>query len=155
MSVWVIFAVPQLLKVLFDLLYQNKNISDSFEIDSAGTHAYHIGNPPDSRSQQTAKKYGINLSNQRARQVHERDFYYYDYIIAMDTDNIEILKSISPTDGQSQMKLLLDYLPDASLKSVPDPYFEGKFDEVFEMIYAACTSFLENLVKKNLILIDI
>ena len=67
----------------------------------------------------------------------------------MDMDNIEILKSISPTDSQSQIKLLLDYLPDASLQSVPDPYFEGKFDEVFEMVYAACTSFLENIVKKT------
>ena len=149
MSVWVIFAAPLPLKVLFDLLYQKQELSDFFEIDSAGTHAYHIGNPPDSRSQQTARKYDIDLSNQRARQVHESDFYYYDHIIAMDTDNIEILKSISPIDSESQIKLLLDYLPDASLQSVPDPYFEGKFDEVFEMVYAACTSFLENIVKKT------
>ena len=67
----------------------------------------------------------------------------------MDMDNIQILKSIRPTDSQSQIKLLLDYLPNAGFESVPDPYFEGKFDEVFEMIYAACTSFLENLVKKT------
>lgn len=129
-------------------IVSKQELSDFFEIDSAGTHAYHIGNPPDSRSQKTARKYGVELSNQRARQVHESDFYYYDYIIAMDTDNIDILKSICPTDNRSQIKLLLYYLPDASLQSVPDPYFEGKFDETFEMIYAACTSFLENLVKK-------
>ena len=67
----------------------------------------------------------------------------------MDTDNIEILKSICPSDSQSQIKLLLDYLPDTGFQSVPDPYFEGKFDEVFEMVYAACTSFLENIVKKT------
>ena len=66
----------------------------------------------------------------------------------MDTDNIEILKSISPTDSQSQIQLLLDYLPNAGFESVPDPYFEGKFDEVFEIVYEACTSFLESLVKK-------
>ena len=132
----------------FRSIVLKQELSDFFEIDSAGTHAYHIGNPPDSRSQQTARKYGIDLSNQKARQVHEIDFYYYDYIIAMDTDNIQILRSIRPTDSQSQIKLLLDYLPDTSFQSVPDPYFEGKFDEVFEMIYAACASFLENLVKK-------
>ena len=96
-----------------------------------------------------ARKHGIDLSNQRARKVHESDFYYYDHIIAMDTDNIEILKSICPTDSQSQIKLLLDYIPNAGFESVPDPYFEGKFDEVFEMVYAACTSFLEKLVKKT------
>ena len=126
-----------------------QNLSDRFEIDSAGTHAYHIGNPPDSRSQQTAREYGVDLSNQRARKIHESDFYYFDHIIAMDTDNIEILKSICPSDSQSQIKLLLDYLPDTGFQSVPDPYFEGKFDEVFEMVYEACTSFLDSLVKKD------
>jgi len=132
----------------FRSIILKQKLSDFFEIDSAGTHAYHIGNPPDSRSQQTARKYGVDLSNQRARKVNESDFYYYDYIIAMDTDNIEILRSIRPTNSQSQIKLLLDYLPDVSIQSVPDPYFEGKFDEVFRMVYTACTSFLENLVKK-------
>ena len=133
----------------FRSIVSKQDLSDSFEIDSAGTHAYHIGNPPDSRSQQSARKYGIDLSNQRARKVHESDFYYYDHIIAMDTDNIELLKSICPTDSQSQIKLLLDYLPNTGFQSVPDPYFEGKFDEVFEMVYAACNSFLANIVKKT------
>jgi len=132
----------------FRSIVSKQNLSNRFEIDSAGTHAYHIGNPPDSRSRETARKYGIDLSNQRARKVHESDFYYYDHIIAMDTDNIEILKSICPTDSLSQIKLLLDYLPSVGFRSVPDPYFEGKFDEVFEMVFEACTSFLESLVKK-------
>jgi len=132
----------------FRSIVLKQELSDFFEIDSAGTHAYHIGSPPDSRSQQTARRHGIDLSNQRARQVHEIDFYYYDYIIAMDTDNIQILRSIRPADSQSQIKLLLDYLPETSFQSVPDPYFEGKFDEVFEMVYTACASFLDSLVKK-------
>ena len=132
----------------FRSIVSKQNLSNRFEIDSAGTHAYHIGNPPDSRSRETATKYGIDLSNLRARKVHESDFYYYDHIIAMDKDNIEILKSICPTDSLSQIKLLLDYLPGVGFQSVPDPYFEGKFDEVFEMVYEACTSFLESLVKK-------
>ncbi len=133
---------------IFRSIVLKQELSDFFEIDSAGTHAFHIGNPPDSRSQQTARKHGVDLSNQRARKIHESDFFYYDYIIAMDTDNIEILRSICPANSQSQIKLLLDYLPDSSFPSVPDPYFEGKFDEVFEMVHSACTSFLENLVKK-------
>ena len=133
----------------FRSIVLKQELSDFFEIDSAGTHAYHIDNFPDSRSQQTARKYGIDLSNQRARKVHESDFYYFDHIIAMDTDNIEILKSICPSDSQSQIKLLLDYHPDTGFQSVPDPYFEGKFDEVFEVVYAACTSFLKSLLKKT------
>ena len=61
----------------FRSIVSKQGFSDYFEIDSAGTHAYHIGNPPDTRSQKTAKIYGIDLSNQRARKVHESDFYYY------------------------------------------------------------------------------
>ena len=133
---------------IFRSIVLKQELSDFFEIDSAGTHAYHIGNPPDSRSQKTARKHGVDLSNQRARKVHENDFFYFDYIIAMDTDNIEVLRSICPANSQSQIKLLLDYLPASSFPSVPDPYFEGKFDEVFEMVHAACAFFLENLVKK-------
>ena len=133
----------------FRSIVSRQELSECFEIDSAGTHAYHIGNPPDSRSQQMAREHGIDLSNQRARKIHESDFYYFDHIIAMDTDNIEILKSICPSDSQSQIKLLLDYLPDTGFQSVPDPYFEGKFDEVFDIVYKACTSFLESLVKKD------
>ena len=133
---------------IFRSIVLKQKLSDFFEIDSAGTHAFHIGNPPDIRSQQTARKHGVDLSNQRARKVHQSDFYYYDYIIAMDTDNIEVLRSICPANSQSQIKLLLDYLPASSFPSVPDPYFEGKFDEVFETVHAACTSFLENLIKK-------
>ena len=119
-----------------------------FEIDSAGTHAYHIGNPPDIRSQQAAKFQGVDLSDQKARQVHESDFYHYDKILAMDLDNYQILKSISPTESQSEVELLLDYLPDNKVRSVPDPYYEGRFDEVFQMIHQACGLLLDDLLKK-------
>ena len=134
---------------VFRSIIKKNNHSEKFEIDSAGTHAYHIGNPPDSRSQATAISYGVDLSNQKARQVHESDFYYYDFIIAMDVNNLEILKSICPNESQSQIQLLLDYHPSNELQSVPDPYYEGKFDEVFDMVYSACFSFFESIVKKD------
>ena len=134
---------------VFRSIIKKNNHSEKFEIDSAGTHAYHIGNPPDSRSQTTAISYGVDLSNQKARQVHESDFYYYDFIIAMDVNNLEILKSICPNESQSQIQLLLDYHPSNELQSVPDPYYEGKFDEVFDMVYSACSSFFESIVKKD------
>ena len=134
---------------VFRSIIKKNNHSEKFEIDSAGTHAYHIGNPPDSRSQATAISYGVDLSNQKARQVHESDFYYYDFIIAMDVNNLEILKSICPNESQSQIQLLLDYHPSNELQSVPDPYYEGKFDEVFDMVYSACSAFFESIVKKD------
>jgi protein-tyrosine phosphatase len=134
---------------VFRSIIKKNNHSEKFVIDSAGTHAYHIGNPPDSRSQATAISYGVDLSNQKARQVHESDFYYYDFIIAMDVNNLEILKSICPNESQSQIQLLLDYHPSIELQSVPDPYYEGKFDEVFDMVYSSCSSFFESIVKKD------
>ena len=123
--------------------------SANFEIDSAGTHAYHIGNSPDQRSQEAAINHGVDLSGQRARQVHESDFYYYDYIIAMDSDNLDRLKSICPADSHSKIELMLDYSKEYLGGSVPDPYYEGKFDEVFKMVHSACLSFFESIEKKT------
>jgi protein-tyrosine phosphatase len=133
----------------FRSIVDKNSKSQYFEIDSAGTHAYHIGKPPDQRSQQAAINNGVDLSNQRARQVHESDFYYYDFIIAMDSDNLERLKSIRPKKCHSKIELMLDYYKKHPHASVPDPYYEGKFDEVFKMVYSACTSFFESIVKKD------
>ena len=133
----------------FRSIIDKNNQSRNFDIDSAGTHAYHVGSPPDMRSQASAKTYGLDLSSQKARQVHESDFYYYDFIIAMDQDNLERLKSIYPIGGISKVELLLNYSKEFNGGNVPDPYYEGKFDEVFEMVYSACTSFFESIVKKD------
>ena len=133
----------------FRSIVEKNSKSQYFEIDSAGTHAYHIGNSPDQRSQQAAINHGVDLSYQRARHVHESDFYYYDYIIAMDSDNLERLKSIQHSESHSKIELMLNYSKEHYGASVPDPYYEGKFDEVFEMLYSACTSFFESIVKKD------
>ena len=93
----------------FRSIVDNKNLSQNFDIDSAGTHAYHIGKSPDRRALQAAIDNGVDLSKQRARQVHESDFYYYDYIIAMDSDNLEILKSMCPKESNSKIELMLNY----------------------------------------------
>ena len=130
-------------------IVDNHNCSHNFEIDSAGTHAYHIGNSPDQRAQQAAINHRVDLSSQRARQVHESDFYYYDYIIAMDSDNLERLKSMCPVESHSKIELMLDYSKDYPEGSVPDPYYEGKFDEVFKMIHSSCLTFFESIKKKT------
>ena len=147
--VWVIFVAHQQQRVLFDQLLTIIICSQNFDIDSAGTHAYHIGNSPDQRAQQAAIDNGVDLSSQRARQVHESDFYYYDYIIAMDSDNLERLKSMCPEESHSKIELMLDYSKEYPGASVPDPYYEGKFDEVFKMVHSACLSFFESIEKKT------
>ena len=126
-----------------------RDVEYLFEIDSAGTHAYHIGEQPDSRSQLAANKYQVDLSYQRARQVHECDFYHYDYIFAMDASNLSILQSICPSEHQTKLSLMLDNMPNNQGRSVPDPYFEGRFDEVFEMLDRASGFLLQSLLKKS------
>ncbi len=120
-----------------------------FEIDSAGTHAYHINEQPDSRSQLSARKYDVDLSDQRGRQVHESDFYHYDYIFAMDESNLANLKLICPKEHQHKLSLMLDNIPKNNSKSVPDPYFEGRFEEVFEMLNRASGFLLQKLLKND------
>lgn len=124
-------------------------VQDLFEIDSAGTHAYHIGKAPDTRSQQSASKFGVNLSSQRARQVHESDFYHYDHIFAMDASNLEDLRRICPAEHTHKLSLMLDNIPENNGKSVPDPYFEGGFDQVFEMLDRASDFLLQKLLKNS------
>ena len=133
----------------FRSIVDNKNLSQNFDIDSAGTHAYHIGNSPDQRALQAAIDNGVDLSEQRARQVHESDFYYYDYIIAMDSDNLEILKSMCPKESNSKIELMLDDSVEYPGGSVPDPYYKGNFDQVFKMVYSACLAFFKSIEKKT------
>ena len=121
---------------VFRHLVKINNLQNNFEIDSAGTHAYHIGNSPDSRSTATAKTFGVKLDGQKARQVHESDFYHFDKIIAMDKSNLENLKDICPPEFQTKLSLLLDNA------SVPDPYYENNFNKVFNLINDACQKLL-------------
>lgn len=127
---------------------ERAGVNKLFEIDSAGTHAYHIGESPDARSQASARKFGVDLSAQRARQVHESDFYHYDYIFAMDQSNLSDLQLICPKEHQHKLSLMLDNIPKNNGKGVPDPYFEGRFDEVYEMLSRASGFLLEKLLKK-------
>lgn len=124
-----------------------RGVGNLFEIDSAGTHAYHIGEQPDSRSQLAAKKHQVDLSCQQARQVHESDFYYYDYIVAMDTNNLTKLQTICPSEHQHKLSLMLDNIPKNNNKNVPDPYFKGRFDEVFEMLNRASGFLLDKCLR--------
>lgn len=132
----------------FRLQVNKRGLGHLFEIDSAGTHAYHIGEKPDSRSQIAATKHQVDLSSQRARQVHESDFYYYDYVFAMDESNLANMKNICPKEFQHKLSLMLDNIPNNKTKSVPDPYIEGRFDDVFEMLNRASNFLLDSLSKK-------
>ncbi len=127
---------------VFEHIVKQQNKQDLFEIDSAGTHSYHTGSPPDSRAQKTMLKHGIDISRQRARIISNSDYYYYDYIIAMDNDNYSILTQQSPVKLSHKIHRLLDFLPKSLLTSVPDPYYHDNFDFVYKLIYQASNKLL-------------
>ena len=84
-------------------------LADQFEIDSAGTHAYHMGNPADSRAIATARQRGIEMSDLRARQTSAADFTHFDYILAMDGDNLHLLKASCPQEEEHRLSLMLEW----------------------------------------------
>lgn len=102
------------------------------QVDSAGTGAYHLGEPPDRRSQAAAARRGYDLSSLRARQVSRDDFDRFDLLLAMDLANLCALQALAPPDRQDRLRLLLDYADGAGHREVPDPYYGGR--EAFEQV---------------------
>ena len=132
---------------IFRRLIEQEGLADRILIDSAGTHAYHIGKPPDERAQATAIKRGFDLSDLRARQAAAVDFETFDYVLAMDRENREILASLCPAGYEERLSLFLDYAPDLGIEEVPDPYWGGEqgFEQVFDMLEAASLGLLEEI----------
>jgi len=134
---------------VFNKLLADKQLSQRFLVDSAGTHAYHVGNGSDARAQQTAKQRGVDLSQIRARQVANTDFEYFDYILAMDSENLRLLIEASPSEYHHKIKLFLDYASDYTERDVPDPYYGGQngFEHVFDLVDAASHGFLDAVLE--------
>ncbi len=132
---------------VFEALVKSKGLADVIMVDSAGTHAYHVGEPPDRRSQQTAFSHGIDLSYQRARRVERSDFHRFDYILAMDRDNYRNLAAICPDGMEEKLHLFLDFARDLDEEEVPDPYYGGKtgFEHIFNMVLIASDGLLEEI----------
>lgn len=123
---------------------QEAGLLDQLLIDSSGTHAYHVGEPPDLRSQEFARKRGYDLSPQRARQVNANDFEKFDLIIAMDKDNLRNLQKLCPSQYQHKLKLMMSYATHSPSDVVPDPYYGGGrgFDTVLDYIEDASDGLL-------------
>lgn len=122
----------------------NENISAY--VDSAGTGGYHIGSTPDERSIQIAKKYGIDLTDQRARKIRSIDFEEFDLIFAMDTYNYQDLRKMAREDEWSKIKMILNESFPGENRSVPDPYYgeHDGFETVYQMLDQACNRIVEN-----------
>ncbi len=131
---------------VFQALVDEQGLSEEVLVDSAGTHSYHIGSPPDPRSQSTALSRGVDLSGLCARQFKSDDFIEFDYLIAMDHSNRSIMAALNPGNGQAHLALMLEYSNNIKQKEVPDPYYgDGGFDQVFDMIVDASEGLLKHI----------
>ena len=135
---------------VFTALINREGLSNVVSVDSAGTGAWHIGDQPDRRAQAAAKTRGYDLSTQRARQIKETDFWDFDYVIAMDSQNHSDLSMMAPTSVQDRIRMFLSFAADKGIRDVPDPYYGGPdgFDHVLDLVEAASLGLLQDIRKR-------
>jgi len=116
------------------------------EVDSAGTHGYHVGEPPDERSQAHARRRGVELSGLRARRLEVLDFERFDWVLVMDDDNLARAAAICPPARRQRLQLFLPHALGAQApRAVPDPYYGGAegFERVLDLVEQACDALIE------------
>lgn len=126
---------------------EREGLLDAFDVDSAGTNGLHDGELADSRMRKSASSRGVNITS-RSRRVVSKDFERFDYILAMDESNLEVLNRLASKFPQKpRIRKLLDYAPDIGVNDVPDPYYGGKegFEQVMDLLEVACVKFLESV----------
>lgn len=116
----------------------------SWEVDSAGTASYHVGELPDSRSIDKAEEYGIDITNQRSRKVTKDDLIDFDLILAMDASNYNNLLHLSDNNtDHAKIKMILNYSHPGENRQVPDPYYDDGFENVYRLLDEACDKLIE------------
>lgn len=135
---------------VFRALLKNASLASDVHVDSAGTHAYHIGEAPDARTQAAARKRGYDISNISARQITPDDFRDFDYILAMDWENLTLLQQICPKQYKHKLMLLMRFAGDHEEATVPDPYYGGPegFSKVLDLTEDACSGLLDVVRKR-------
>jgi len=136
---------------VFEALVAGSSLAEQILVDSAGTHAYHIGEPPDARASEAALRRGVDLSPQKARRVTPEDFVEFDYVLAMDRSNYEDLSALCEAGYLPKLRLFLEYAPDLKLYEVPDPYYGGAtgFERVLDLIEEAAQGLLADIRQQH------
>ena len=126
-------------------------LAERILVDSAGTHAYHVGEPPDRRARAAAERRGVSLAGIRARRVRERDFEAFDLLLAMDRDNLSLLVQQAEPEYHDKIQLFMDYAA-ARESEVPDPYYGGAtgFERVLDLVEDASRGLLRALRSQQL-----
>jgi protein-tyrosine phosphatase len=131
---------------VFRHLVREAGLVDQIEVDSAGTHAYHIDNPPDRRAVAAAERRGYSLDGIRARRIEDEDFDRFDYIIAMDRDNLALLHEQAPDRHAGKLHLFMQF-SGSPHDEVPDPYYGGLagFERVLDLVEDASQGLLRQI----------
>lgn len=139
-------------EAVFRHMVKEAGLEDRVAIDSAGTAAYHIGKQPDPRTQAAARERGIEMSDLKARQAIASDFHEFDYILAMDAENLSNLELIKPEVGKAKLQLFLEEYGSMGRAEVPDPYYGGSdgFELVLDLLEDGCQQFLDALKGQGL-----
>jgi len=137
---------------VFAALVDAAGLADRIRVDSAGTEGWHIGAPPDTRSQAAARRRGIEIGHLRAREVSIRDFDRFDYIVAMDGGHVRTLADFCPAGEEHRIRTMLEFAPALTETDVPDPYYGGGdgFERVLDMIEAAAAGLLADIRANHL-----
>jgi protein-tyrosine phosphatase len=133
---------------VFRVVAQRAGWTRNLLIDSAGTHDYHLGEPPDARAIASAQRRGYDIKKLRARQVDAKDFGRFNWILAMDSNNLNRLIEMRPTEFPGHVGLLLDFAPDLGVREVPDPYYGGPdgFERILDLIEPASEALLARII---------
>ncbi len=132
---------------IFQAQVEAAGLAEHIAVDSCGTGAWHVGEPPDARATAAARARGFDLTPLRARQFAAADFERFDHILAMDRSNLSHLEALRPADYAGTVALFLDFHPAPPVREVPDPYYggEGGFEDVLDLVEAASRGLLEAL----------
>jgi protein-tyrosine phosphatase len=137
---------------VFRAMVARESLSRHIAVASAGTHDYHVGEPPDRRAIRHAQRRGYDLSGLRARKLDASDFTRCDWVLAMDRHNLDVLQSLQPADYAGHLGLFLDLAPELGTREVPDPYYGGPdgFERVLDLIEHGAAALLAAMLQKTL-----
>jgi protein-tyrosine phosphatase len=136
-------------EAIFRNLVKQAGLEEQISVDSAGTGDWHIGHPPHHGTQKILAENNISFEGIQARQVEKEDLTKFDYIIAMDNKNLNDLQKIGKVRQGSYIGRLSDFVPEQGWKDVPDPYFTGNFQEVYELVTDGCQELLRFIRREN------
>lgn len=125
-------------EAIFRQQLASAGLDQQIEVDSAGIGAWHIGEPPHEETQQKLKEHQISFEGMKGRQLQEEDLGRFDYIIAMDAGNLGEIHRLAGLNPTGYVARLLDFVPENDVDDVPDPFYDGGFDEVYDLIEEGC-----------------